>query len=111
VMDLGGWLRVLVSPATIPSGLVHSAIPKLPKQFKLSSWEQELSSTSCRKIVVGLRRLSVTATRRRSMFGAPKSSLPPPTAAARTRSCGDPAKPNRWYGGGRRGSWRRALQV
>jgi hypothetical protein len=27
-----------------------------------------------------------------------------------TRSCGDPAKPSRWYGGGRRGSWRRALQ-
>jgi hypothetical protein len=30
--------------------------------------------------------------------------------ASATRSCGDPAKPSRWYGGGRRGSWRRALR-
>ena len=94
-----------------PSGLIHSGNSQIGRSSSSSRHE----SRNCRQrhaeqIAVGLRRLSVTATRRRSMFGAPKSSLPPPTAVARPRSCGGPAKPSRWYGGGRRGSWRRALQ-
>lgn len=36
-----------------------------------------------------------------------KTSLPPPTTAARPRSCGDPARQSRWCGGGRPGSWPR----
>ena len=46
-----------------------------------------------RTIAVRLRRLCPIATRRRSMSGAPKSSLQRPTAAARPRSCADPARP------------------
>ena len=48
-------------------------------------------------IAVSLTRLSAIATRRKSMFGAPKSSWRRPMAAARPRSRGDPARPSRWW--------------
>ncbi len=41
--------------------------------------------------------LSAITTRRKSMFGAPKSSWRRSMAAARLRSRGDPARPSRWW--------------
>jgi hypothetical protein len=48
------------------------------------------------------------AAHHRNTCGAPRLSLPPPTAAALPRSCAGPVNRSRWCEPGRRGSWRRA---
>ena len=67
-----------------------------------------MSSTSRGQIAVDLRRSSRIGARPRSTCGVPISFSPLPMAAAPPRPCVVRARPSRWSGPGRLGSWRRA---
>ncbi len=92
----------------VPSGLILRRIPKSAEAVQALIMRAGIASTSGEQIASGLRRSLRIAAHHRSTCGAPRLSLPPPTAAALPRSCAGPANRSRWCGPGRRGSWRRA---
>jgi hypothetical protein len=56
------------------TGLIHRAIPKTPEAVQALVMRAGIVVKVTPEIAVSLTRLSAIATRRKSMFGAPKSS-------------------------------------
>jgi hypothetical protein len=83
--------RPVIEDGKEPGDIFGNLTSFLARDLTTQAWLPD--SASRRKIAVSLRRSCPMATRRRSMFGVPNSSLPRPIAAARARSCGDRARP------------------